>query len=495
MAGRSGVSDRKRPGRALAAPLRFYWRTALAVVVMVGICISQIGGSVGANADSSFYAGTASVLAQAITFGPVTGGLSAEFNLAQTVADFELNDGQAEAQTLNAGAIGLSLTSPPCPGNPAAIPKQDLPQPVTIETTSGPTSGTLTLTQSQSATTGGAGVEQAEVSTKPSATSTATLASINLPGILQVSGATSTGTVDILNGDTRSAIATADVAAISLLGGLIELKGLHWDSTQQSGALNTSVGTFSIGSLTIAGTSVPVATPSELGTALTLINTVLEPTGLTFALPQTTIQSDGTVVVTPLSVGIVTSPIGQQTIGATLGPTEPVRNEVDNIILGLNCKYGSELSIADIVIAALAGGGSFYVSFGGTNAVTNGTEYADAFGTGGGGTFGGSPFSAASNGFDDTGTFNVPSTVLGGNLGGGSTTTSSTGPPGQRVVAIGPTSKTSSCTSLGPAGGSCNTSNDALAAGLAGLGAVLFLFAWDFARQRRRRRLVEEVAL
>jgi hypothetical protein len=58
---------------------------------------------------------------------------------------------------------------------------------------------------------------------------------------------------------------------------------------------------------------------------------------------------------------------------------------------------------------------------------------------------------------------------------------------------LGPISKTTACVSLGASGGGCSGTNAAVPIGLASLGLVVALFAWDYLRQRRRDRLMGAV--
>jgi hypothetical protein len=464
-------------------------RIGLGVAVMAGVCLSQLGGPA-TGADTSFIPGTAQAGAQAISLAPTTGGLNYAITLAISLADYQQEEAQSLSQTIDLGAIGTSLEAEGCNNSPPTIPQKDVPPPIQAESTTGNQSLTDAITPDSTTTGIGVGTEAASVTTVPEGTATTTAAAIDLPGgLLSVGGLTSTSTVAIVNGNTRTASATSDVGQISLDKGLVVLGGLHWAASQSSGASTASTATFSLGSIKVAGATVPLPAVQSPQSVLNIINTALTPIGFNIEWPATSTLDDGTIQISPLIIGIDNNVLGQEVVGANLGTVQPVREALVNAILKADCNLAAEITVSDIGVGVLAGGGNLNLSLGGANAVTTDAAAVDPFGSVGG--FSSAPLpldtSTTSSGFSTSGSFATPT------ISSLPTTVPTvTAPPtstGTVKTALGPTEKTTDCVSLGPAGGGCDSSNAAVPIGFIGLGLVALLAAWDYLRQRRRREL------
>jgi hypothetical protein len=453
--------------------------------VVAGVCLAQLSAS-RSGADSAFVPGTASSSAQAIQVAPTTGGLSYDVSLATSAADYENSEGQALSQTLDLGAIGTALTGDSCTGGPPTVNSAELPQPLQAESTSGNQALTGSESDSLAPTGAGVGNESASATTQPTGSSTTTIASDNLAGLVDLKGATSSANAALQNGATRYATATSDITSVTLDNGLISLGGLHWVATQTSGASSTSSATFDISTLTVAGTSVPVSNES-VATVLTVVNTALSPVGLQVDWPQEVTQSDGTVVITPLIIGIDNNELGQEVVGANEGKAETERDALQQELLNINCNTASGLLVGDIGLGVLSGGGNLNLELGGASAVTTDAAFVSPFGTVSLGTAGGAP--------PDLPTASIPSSSFGTPAVSGSVVpapaTTGTAASTGGVVALGPLEKSTSCLSLGPAGGGCDSNNVALPVGLLGLTLMGGLATWDYMRQRRRSGLSE----
>jgi hypothetical protein len=447
-------------------------------------------------------------VSQAIVLAPSTGGLGYDITLAQSLAGYNQDVAQGQAQTLNLGAIGLSLTSDQCNGNPPTVKSSDLPPAVTVESSNAASQQQTTLVPAPSDTGIGAGVEQAQAAPTPSSSATTTLASLDLSSAVDVSGAVVRAQSAVVANAARVAEATADIAKVSLLDGLVVLDGLHWQAVDRTGSGAANGATFTLGGVTVAGKSIPVGTAS-IDQVASVIDTALAPTGLQIALPTETFNAaDGTVTETPLSIGIDHSALGHEIVGPQLGTLQPLRDAIDNALLGVDCEFGVPLLLADIASGAVAGGGALEIELGGAQAST--TDAAaidpfDAFGAIGLGGFGAGSGSGALAGGGSSGSGGGFGGVGGGygaaggttaaGVGGGSTSAGSTASGGgvgangsPRVVAT-----TTSCRSLGTAGGGCGGGDgDALPVGLAGLAALGAVGTADVVRLRRFRRLTAE---
>ncbi|HWF17179.1 MAG TPA: hypothetical protein VG244_13425 [Acidimicrobiales bacterium] len=475
------------------------FRIAMACAVVAGVSIVELGSTSGA--DTAFVPGNATAQAQAISVAPTTGGLNYAIILATSISAFQEQEAQSLSQTIDLGAIGTALEAAGCSGGPPDLPKQDVPPPVQAESVDG--NQNLTATITPAAFPIGAGSEAASVTTQPVANSITAVANITLPGgLLTISGLGSSAHASIDNGATRTASATSSIAAISLANGAVQLGGLTWTATQQSGATTTSTGTFSIGSLTVAGVKLDLSKLTSTGnfnpqTILGIVNTALSPVGLNIQWPAQSTLPDGTVQISPLSVGIDNNALGQEIIGSNLSQIQTVRTALVNALLNANCNFATPLLVGDIGIGVLAGGGNLNLQLGGASAETNDLAETSPFGTG---ALSSAPAAAPTTASGNTGNTGLGALGLTGSSGAGLGTGATAGTPGSAgsgnptaKESLGPISKTSACVSLGPAGGGCSTGNVAVPIGLAALAVVVALFVWDYLRQRRRERLLGAV--
>jgi hypothetical protein len=465
-------------------------RVGLGGVVVAAVCLAQLSSTSGA--DTAFVPGTATATAQAIQVAPTTGSLSYAVILATSQAAYENGEGQALAQTLDLGAIGTALESDNCETGTPTIDPSQLPAPEQAESTNGNQTLNATGETSLNGTGAGVGDETATATTQPLGSAVTTIASDSLAGLISVAHATTSAQTAVQNGATRYANATADIGTLSLGGGTVVLDGLHWVATQTSGASSSSTATFAIGGLTIAGAPVPISNDS-ISTVLSIVNTALSPIGLAIQWPAQSTLSDGTVQISPLIVGVDSSALGQEVIGANIGQVEPVRDVLQQELLDVNCNTAEGLLVGDIGLGILAGGGNLNLELGGASAVTTDQAFVSPFGSIGAPSPDGALLGDSS--LPSSTAFAVP--TVGGNGGGseggsaaGSGGSGSGGTGSASQVALGPLMKSVSCHSTGTAGGGCDSSDLAVPVGLSGLAILSGLATWDYTRQRRRTRLI-----
>jgi hypothetical protein len=473
------------------------FRIGLACALGAAVGIIEFGSSSGA--DTAFVPGNATAQAQAISVAPTTGGLNYAISLGISISDYQNLEAQSLSQTIDLGAIGTALVAAGCDGGPPQLNKNDVPASVQAESVDGNQTKTKAITPATSPI--GAGLESAVVTTQPSATSNTEVSDITVPGgLLTVAGLTSSSHTSIDNGNTRTSTATSTIGSISLAHGAVKLGNLQWTATQQTGAASTATGTFSIGSLTVAGVKIDTSQLTSSSTfnpqtVLTIVNTALSPIGLNVQWPATTTLQDGTVAITPLTVGIDNNTLGQQVIGAQLGQIQTVRSAIVNGLLGINCNFATPILVSDIGVGVLAGGGNLNVNLGGASAATNNLAEQSPFGSG---SLPNGPPSSVLSTSGNTGTSGLGAFTGSSGAGGLSTpgTAGTQGTPGSgsgSKQSLGPISKTTACISLGASGGGCSGTNAAVPIGLASLGLVVALFVWDYLRQRRRDRLMGAV--
>jgi hypothetical protein len=491
--GRRGVRARFRERHYTPATAR----VGLGLALAAGVCLVQLGPTAGSGADTSFVPGNGLAQAQAISLAPTTGGLNYAIILATSISNFEDTEAQSLSQTLDLGAIGTALEAQGCDGSAPVLNSSNVPPPVQAESVNGNQTLTSSITPQTSTDGLGLGNESATATTQPSSSSTTSVQNITVPGgLLTVNGLTTSSHASIDNGNTRTATATADIQQVSVAGGAVVLGGLQWSATNVSGASSQSTTSFSLGSMTVAGVPQNVSAMSPQS-ELSIVNTALAPIGLNVQWPAQTTLPDGTVVISPMVVGIDNNALGQEVIGANLNTLQPVRTALVNALLSANCNFADAFLVGDIGIGVLAGGGNLNVELGGANALTNDLAAVSPFGPG---TLppaasSSAPASLPGN-TGNTGTAPLAAPVVPaiGNTSAPPPTLTNTAPAtqgssGGGKEALGPLLRTTACVSLGPSGGGCNSGNLAVPIGLIALAVVVALFTWDYLRQRRRARL------
>ena len=495
-------------GERIGSGVGAFRRTALAILLVVGACgAAGWVGAPGAGADPSspgsnaWVPGDANATAQAITVHPSTAGLGYDVTLATSVADYQAALAQAESQTFDGGALVLAATTTQCNGSPPVVAQSQLPQPVVVESNNGNASETKTLSSGYNGPGPGAGVEQASATTQPQAAATTKLADFVVPGGLDISGSQSSAFAQQLSGTVRQATSTADVGQVTLAGGLVSLNGLHWRSTQETGpggAITQATGSFSLGSVTVAGVTTPVSA-DNVTPVVAAVNTALAPTGFHVGpIPTMSENSaDGTVSVPPLAIGIDSSALGAQLVGPLLGDGDTLRQALDQALLGVSCQMGIPLTVRDIALGALAGGGGIDLELGGVADDSNGTAYANPFdntlgvlGQGGGAVSLGTPGAAGGAG---TASFTPGTPGVAGTAGAASASpgaASTTGGSRPSPGALGAMTRALRCITTSPFGHpGCSGGGAAVPVGLVGLVTVLSMGTADLLRHRRFRAL------
>ena len=466
-------------------------RTALtaAAAGIVTVAAVAIGAS-GALADSStstWVPGEAKGIAQALAVAPTTAGLGYNVILGTSVADYQVQEAQAESKTFDGGAIVLAATSTQCDGSAPPITQSQLPQAAIAESTNGAQTTTNTINAQYAngqLPQAALGSELAQVTTQPTASAVTKSADIDIPGAIEILGVQSSALAQQVVGQLREAASTTDIGELAL-GGVVDLKGLHFEDTQETGpdgSVIKSTATFSLGSALIGGQPQSVAA-DQLTTLFQAINTALEGSGFHISLPTTTTLDDGQLDLNPLSIGIDNSALGQEIAGPVLGQAQPLRDQLDQVLLtDISCKLGTPLTVGDIGLGVLSGGGNLDLQLGALSAVSDGNSYANPFGT--------CLLSCGSV------NLNQPNTSLGSTDVGSAGSLGTAGTPGTNGTptkhALGKVTRTVECMSTSLAGHFGCSNGDAVPVGIIGLAAVVGVGAADYVRLRRYRRVVPE---
>jgi hypothetical protein len=206
--------------------------------------------------------------------------------------------------------------------------------------------------------------KQAMASAAPLADAQVTYASQGQPGLFTITGAHSSARSEIIKGNVRQAVATADIGSIDIAAGAIKLGGLHWDITHHSGADASISHNFSIGSAVIGGAPIPTQDPAAV---IAAANQLLNPIGIEIRPPTFHKVNEG-VAIDPLTIAVVPSTTRDQLSGTILGALQPVRQQVTDALLKASCSFGTLITVADVVVGSITGAGSFSLELGGVSA-------------------------------------------------------------------------------------------------------------------------------
>ena len=133
------------------------------------------------------------------------------------------------------------------------------------------------------------------------------------------------------------------------------LDNLHWTADQRSGAGAAARGAFTAGDIIVNGQTYP-GSADQLATVFTAVNAALAPTGLHVTLPVAHKTANG-IAVPPMAIGIGESALGATIVNPVLTATQPVQEQIKNILFGISCKFGTIFTVEDIFLSAVDGTG------------------------------------------------------------------------------------------------------------------------------------------
>ena len=473
------------------------------------------------SAHATVSPGQGSSYAQSLQATPHDGALAVGVVLGEALAGHTNDIARAQSQGIDLGAIGTSLTGYNC-GTQSFKPDQ-IPQALQTETGQpGADKGqTQNLDPSQGANQPSYGTyEHVQATATPYGEADTAFAPLSLGGIT-VSGLYSKAWSGLVGGQ-RVAAATSDVNSLDIAG-VVQLGGMHWQSEYPSGGAGRPSGSFSLGSLKVHGVPVPVN--QNLTTLQNVINTALGTIGLELQLPVSSVQQ-GVQSVTPLQLEAVPNATRDNLLNIPLNATEAqqqqlfgglengVPGEPSALVTAL-CQSDTPITVAEIAIASINGGGYLSMGFGGVNSssadVASNPYQLSEFSLGGGGiglgtgsgsdgSSGSVPASTAALSSGSSGSVAVPTGSSGSSIQatgsspvGGGTAPSVAGAPAGTPAAGGSTGGGSTTASapaaqqavLSPASASYAAGGPLLGIGLGGL-ALLALLAEGDRRMMRR---------
>lgn len=355
----------------------------------------------GAHASEDFVVGSGQARASIFEIVPRTGGLTIPVSFGRSSARYQ--GVRAQATSL-AGRFPVDSPVPAAdcgdrapggggggggsgPGGPAPAPPSPTENPfASTITVSSDDEGSEEGRQASSLASppgspvAGAGTRQEVVATDdPAAWATTVEGDMAVLELAEYTTARADARSGVVDGKARESTATVTMDRLALLEGLVVFEQVRWRAIHRSGDDAKAEGAFSFGSVSVGGTPLPPPPPGPGGAdPLAAVNTALAPTGLAVAAPV--VERAGDVVrVTPLSLRLSDSPLGQTTLGPALGELQPVRDPLVETLLSFSCDFGPVVLVADVLASIASGSGGISLDFGGVSATTEGQRFDNPF--------------------------------------------------------------------------------------------------------------------
>lgn len=339
---------------------------AAAILAVVATAFAM--GAPAALGDTpSFRNGTGIATAQIIRVAPGVGNLGLATTVGTSLSKVANKVAEAQAQAVDLGLIGSSLTAEACDGSPGALRPDQLPQPVVTDNRKGDSTVSADELPIAGSPLGG-GRKEAKATTTPMSEADVTGVAANLDPLVAVSNGRSDAITRVVDKDAREAVGTSSLD-LSLGGGAVVLKNLQWRATHRTGAGQSIAGEFSIGDGTIGNVPVPVDQLKTLGDA---INTALGGTGVSVSMPhiEHITEPNDVIKVTPLVIQLKDTPVGKAALGPGLEASRPQREQFFTTVASAYCQSEGLLLVGEIGLDVISGTGFLNIELGGVTATT-----------------------------------------------------------------------------------------------------------------------------
>jgi len=330
--------------------------------VLLSIFLTQPGAAAPhAPSAEAFNNGTGTAIALGYKANPTNGNLSFGITAGEAIAGHQNTGATGQSQAIDLGVIGVTLAGEGCDGGAATMPEDQQPQPVIAR------SGEKGAEDGHSESEQGVIEKFARATTAPYAEAITTILPTGDPKTAYISGGRTTSHSGVIGGNTREAVARTEIDGLSLGGGQVKLRGMTWEAIHRSGAVNQTIGTFSIDGIEIAGQKVPVQ--KDAIDQLEGLNAVLQPLGFRIKPPKVRVEQ-GIVFVDPMSVAVIPSPTRDGVTGPVISGAQPLRDQVTAAMLKQDCGNATYITVADIVLGGVSGAGQVGLELGGVQATT-----------------------------------------------------------------------------------------------------------------------------
>jgi hypothetical protein len=339
------------------------------VVVVVGLVVGA-SAVVAPRSAAQTEPGLGQAQAALVVIDPRSAQLSFGVRFGPTVADHRNQVARATAQSTDYGLIGGALTGEGCTGRAPTLSAEQLPQVLRADSRA-------PADREQHTVQEGPITQSVLADERPFGQATSRLAELEVPGVLRVAGASNRTTSGVAEDGSAIATAEVEIAQLSLAAGLIELRGLRWSAVHAQG--EEPHGSFTIGSATIGGVPLPTQDPVP---AIADINAALGRLGLVLSPPLAHLN-EGVLFVDPLQIGISPNLARDQLVGAVLSAIHPLREQLFGALLAASCDSAAAITVIDILLGSVSGGGSLTVQLGGAQATTGQADTFQGLGEGG----------------------------------------------------------------------------------------------------------------
>lgn len=352
-------------------------RLRWAAVAFSAVLVAGVVPGLASGDEEEFVAGSGYASAQILRVGPTAARLSLAPVFGLSLADYLNTLGRGQASVADWAAIGIAERALP-----------DNTPFVKVESTQDGAAGgkrEFVAGGTDSSGNGGGLMELfARATTAPFGESRFRLASLTIPGFIEVGEGVARTSSGVVDGDARVSTAVAEIGSLDFGGGAVKMTGLRWEAVQRTGSGGKKV----TGKFTIQGASaggVPMSIPAEgsdLEPLLVALNTALAPTGFVIRPPE--VETLGGVArVTPLSFEIVNSPLGRQFLAPIVEAIQPIRDPIlAGLFTGEDAPFAdasAAVLIADLTLGIASGSSQLHIELGGANAFTEGERFTNPF--------------------------------------------------------------------------------------------------------------------
>ncbi|MGH9136731.1 MAG: hypothetical protein ACRD0G_06745, partial [Acidimicrobiales bacterium] len=347
-------------------------------------------------APGEFIPGTGLASGQVLAVVPAAGDANLPIDAGFTAARFRNDTGDGDAGTLRLGLIGSLLTTSTCGREPSIRPGS-LPDASVLHLNS--SDGDQSATTEYPPTGSGAGTQSGTVRSGSYSEFEARPGVFDVPNVIRIGGGVSHSVAELVPDQQRRAVASTEIGSLSVLGGVVELRGLRWHASHVSFAEGTTpevAGAFTMDEIVVPPLPpMPVSSPDALQSAIDLVNAVLGRLFVTMVLPEVTTAPNGAMVVSPLRVIVSGGDASAALIRPLLGDpaADRARRELANLLFLQGCEgplaetdypriAGGVNTVSDVVIAGLLGSGGVTLEIGGASAGTEARRFDNPFGSG-----------------------------------------------------------------------------------------------------------------
>jgi hypothetical protein len=356
---------------------------AAASTALLAAGVSTVFGAGAAAADNAQTQGSSS--AQSMWVGPHEGSLAIGALFGVALAGNTGNSAKAESQGVDLGAVGEAMETDNCNQPPKAASL--VPQPLIVE--SGETGADQGISQGPSKTDYFAN-EYGLANDSPYSEADTTYGGpvADPTNAVSISGMHAKAWSGVVNG-VNEAGASSDISSLSLGGGAVVLNGLHWLSVTPTNGGGQQTGSFSVGQVLIGGNAIPT---TDLSAVATAVNEVLGQLGMQVNFPVAQVEQ-GIQFVSPLQIEVVPDTARDSAEAPIVNGAQPTyyqianglengfssdsppynnlgtaeSNQAGQQIAAALCQSDTPITVADVTIASLDGGGYFSTELGGVN--------------------------------------------------------------------------------------------------------------------------------